>query len=78
MAVHPDYQGQGIARRLLERALQGADQAGQDVYLEGTEAGERLYRRCGFEDIRDIAVFDGAYRLKVMIRRPKCVSDNAS
>ena len=78
MVVHPDYQGRGIARKLLERGLQGADEAGQDVYLEGTAVGQNLYRRCGFEDIRDIDIMNGNYRMKVMIRRPKPASANSA
>ena len=74
MSVLPEYQGRGIARRLLERGLEGADQAEQDVYLEGTVAGVPLYRRCGFEDLRDMGVLNGAYQMKAMIRHPNKAS----
>ena len=74
MAVLPDYQGKGIARKLLERGVQGADEAGQDVYLEGTAAGQRLYRRCGFEDLKDISLLNGAHPMKAMLRRPRDTS----
>lgn len=68
MVVHPDYQGQHIATKLLQRGLEEADKAGQDVYLEGTAAAKRLYYRCGFEDLEDIDLESVDYRLTAMIR----------
>lgn len=71
MLVHPDFQGQGIAKRLLNHAMRGADEAGQDVYLEGTAAGQPLYLSCGFEPLADITMLDGACVVKAMMRHPK-------
>ena len=76
MVVHPDYQGQGIAGRLLERGLEEADQAQQDVYLEGTAAGRRLYLRHGFEDLEDIDLETVDYKIVAMIRHPRKSSAN--
>lgn len=69
--VDPDFQGQGIAKRLLNHAMKGADEAGEDVYLEGTAAGQPLYLRCGFEPLKDISAMGGAYTMKAMIRHPQ-------
>jgi GNAT superfamily N-acetyltransferase len=71
MLVHPDYQGRGIAKRLLNHAMRGADRAGQDVYLEGTKVGQPLYLRCGFEPLQDISILDNTYVIKAMIRHPQ-------
>ncbi|HHU09044.1 MAG TPA: N-acetyltransferase, partial [Intrasporangiaceae bacterium] len=47
LAVHPDHQGQGIARDLVEHAMAEAENAGAiGVVLEGDPA---MYSRFGFE-----------------------------
>jgi hypothetical protein len=51
--------------------MKGADREGQDVYLEGTAAGQPLYLRCGFEPLEDISMMNGAYVIKTMIRHPQ-------
>ena len=63
MAVHPDHQGRGLAKKLLQRGLDEADKAGQDVYLEATPAGQNFYKSMGFENLRDFSMFDGKYAL---------------
>lgn len=55
LGVMPDYLGQGVARFLLDSALDVAREAGclavrLDVYVENTPA-LRLYRRYGFRDL---------------------------
>ena len=65
IAVHPDFRGQGIGRRLLSTALReairrGASQAMLEVRA-GNQAAQALYRRFGFE---------------VTYRRPKYYRDN--
>jgi [ribosomal protein S18]-alanine N-acetyltransferase len=65
IAVHPDYRGQGIARRLLTTVLKegiykGASQAMLEVRA-GNQAAQALYRQFGFE---------------VVSRRPKYYRDN--
>ena len=70
MAVDPTYQGQGIAPSLLQRGLDEADKAGQDVYLEGTISGQLLYRRCGFTDLGEMSLSTIDYKMMAMIRRP--------
>ena len=71
MLVDPDHQGRGIATRLLNEAMRGADEAGEDVYLEGTAAGQALYLRCGFQPLQDISFLDGTCIVKAMLRHPK-------
>ena len=55
LGVVPDYLGQGVARFLLDSALEVAREAGclavrLDVYVENTPA-LRLYRSYGFRDL---------------------------
>ena len=76
MLVHPDYQGRGIAKRLLQRGLEEVDKVGQDVYLEGTEAGQSLYLTNGFEVVETITLMNGQYSMKAMIRRHRGTETN--
>jgi len=62
VAVHPEYRGTGIGRRLVEAVLEEARTGGaRVVFLEvraGNVVARRLYRRLGF---RDIGVRRGYY-----------------
>ena len=53
IAIHPDYRGFGIGRRLLARALLAAHERGaQLAYLEvrrGNLKAQKLYNQFGFE-----------------------------
>lgn len=71
MAVEPTYQGQGIAKQLLQKICELADKAGQDIYLESTKEGFSLYQKAGFEKVGEAPVLDGAYVLMSMLRKPK-------
>ncbi|KAJ8607774.1 hypothetical protein MRB53_040070 [Persea americana] len=42
------YQRRGVAKLLLDKTLAHADAAGQDVYLESTQSGLKLYQAAGF------------------------------
>jgi ribosomal protein S18 acetylase RimI-like enzyme len=66
MTVRPDYQGQGIAKRLLLKGLGLADEAGEDVYLESTPSGKGLYQRVGFEVLEEFTVKD-TFAMTVML-----------
>jgi ribosomal protein S18 acetylase RimI-like enzyme len=70
MAVHPDFQGRGIGGELLDRICSLADDSSQDVYLEATPAGLKLYQKAGFESLGEITLFDGEYSLTCMLRKP--------
>ena len=71
MLIHPDYQGEGVGKRLVRRGLEEVDKLGHDALLEGTTAGLPLYRSCGFEVLEEILLLDGRYPLGVMMRRGK-------
>jgi ribosomal-protein-alanine N-acetyltransferase len=52
IGVHPDHQGRGIGRRLLDGLLSYADGQAATVFLEvrtDNEPAQALYRRTGFE-----------------------------
>jgi ribosomal protein S18 acetylase RimI-like enzyme len=69
MIVHPDYQGRGIGTRLLAEICCLADKAGQDVYLDASPAGTKLYLNAGFEKVGEIDIQDGRYVLACMLRK---------
>ena len=49
MAVHPDFQRRGVARRLMEHLLALLDERGcPALLLDASAAGEPLYRSLGF------------------------------
>lgn len=55
LAVHPDAQGTGLARRLLERGLTRADAARLPVRLETNRPRNlTLYERFGFETVAEL------------------------
>jgi len=69
MAVDPEWQGRGIGKLLLAEDCKRADQAGQDVYLESTVAGKRLYQSAGFESLGECKVLDGTVAICPMLRK---------
>ena len=71
MAVEPTYQGQGIAKQLLQKICELADKAGQDIYLESTKEGLSLYTKAGFEKVGEAPLLDGAYTMMSMLRKSK-------
>jgi predicted N-acetyltransferase YhbS len=71
MAVHPDFQYQGIGRKLLAEVCSLADESSQDIYLESTPTGLKLYQNTGFESLGSIALFGGEYSWTWMLRKPK-------
>lgn len=50
--THPDHQGKGVGKALLQRCIQDAEALGLVAYLEATEEGLPLYAKSGFESIR--------------------------
>ena len=57
IGVDPAKQGQGVGSALMRHALEGVDAAGLPAYLESSNpANISLYRRHGFEVIREIRV----------------------
>ena len=55
LAVHPEYQGQGIAKNILDHALENSRKKGVDtIYLEVRPSNSRaidIYQKAGFNEI---------------------------
>ncbi len=70
LAVDPAYQGQGLARRLLEPMLARADREGLPCYLETQlEKNVALYKHFGFE-VADEGIIPGSnIRSWAMLRK---------
>jgi len=59
ICAHPDFQGRGLARRLMTRLLRRELQRGETPVLHvmsGNEGARRLYRRMGFRDYKESVV----------------------
>ena len=67
LGVHPEVQGRGIGRRLMEGVADQARRAGKRrLTLETTEAmvtAQRLYESMGYRRVEDL-VFDDGFRLR--------------
>ncbi|GFF59828.1 puromycin N-acetyltransferase [Aspergillus udagawae] len=50
LVVHPDYQGRGIGTQLLMLGVEEARRLRLPSWLEASQAGYSVYRRCGFRD----------------------------
>ncbi|WP_144650079.1 GNAT family N-acetyltransferase [Bacillus cereus] len=57
LIVHPNFQGQGIGRMLLNRCLAHTHPK-QPIALIATKAGEPLYTSCGFQTVTTIHRFE--------------------
>ena len=74
--VHPDHQGKGVGRLLLERLIDGAEQAGiwtlqTGVFPENT-ASVGLHERCGFRLVgrrERLGLHHGRWRDVLMLER---------
>ena len=74
--VHPDYQGRGIAKLLLEAGLEVADKAHAKVWLSSTPKAVGMYEKNGWEikeryatDLRKYGG-EGTYSPAWMLRLP--------
>jgi len=59
VCTHPDFQGRGLARRLMLRLIREQMQRGETPVLHVMKANETacgLYRRMGFRDHREVVV----------------------
>lgn len=76
LATHPDHQGRGIGKLLLDWGMNKADEEGLVCYLNATEVGKRMYEKRGFE-VRKVIEWDrepwggeGVDRHWCMVREP--------
>ncbi|GAB1193361.1 hypothetical protein APSETT444_002575 [Aspergillus pseudonomiae] len=51
LVVHPEYQGRGIGSKLLMAGVEEAKRLRLPAWLEASQAGYTLYKRCGFRDV---------------------------
>ena len=56
LIVHPNFQGRGIGRILLNHCLETHPK--QPIALIATKAGEPLYTSCGFQTVTTIHRFE--------------------
>lgn len=57
LVIHPEYQGLGAGRKLLERGLEDAAALNLDeAFLEATDAGRSLYQKFGWKDVEVFSV----------------------
>ena len=56
LAVHPDYRGKGLARRLVENVIEQERKTGKKALrldvIENNTTAEKLYQKLGFRYIR--------------------------
>jgi GNAT superfamily N-acetyltransferase len=48
LGVHRDFQGRGVAKRMMELGIEKAQEESLPIYLLASPAGVPLYRRFGF------------------------------
>ncbi|KAJ5766135.1 Acyl-CoA N-acyltransferase [Penicillium nucicola] len=70
LAVHPSYQGRGLASRLLKWGLERADREGVEVYLSSSPEGRPVYEKYGFRFLESSSPFPG-YEQVCMLRPVK-------
>ncbi|KAH2620353.1 hypothetical protein KXW54_009007, partial [Aspergillus fumigatus] len=76
LVTHPQHQGKGVGKALLDWGVRMADQKQARIYLEATPEGYPLYRKCGWRDVEDIVMDysvyggEGEATYAVMIREP--------
>ena len=55
MYVYPEFRGKGVARRLMECAIQWCGRQGfLSVYLHSSEMGRQLYEKLGFKPTNEL------------------------
>lgn len=77
LAVVPAYQRLGLGAALLAPVLKIADKEGRKTFIEASQAGEKLYRRLGWEETGDTISLDfteygaeGKVDILLMMREP--------
>ena len=75
LATAPARQGTGLGRAVTAPMLGAADRAGLPAYLEtASESNVVIYRRLGFEPVRDVEMPDGGPTCWPMRRDPREVA----
>ncbi|KAF7174475.1 hypothetical protein CNMCM5623_007358 [Aspergillus felis] len=76
LATHPQHQGKGVGKALLDWGVRMADERNVQIYLEATPEGYPLYSKCGWRDMEDLVLDyslyggEGKGTFVVMIREP--------
>lgn len=71
VGVHPEQQGRGLGRAVIEPDLRAADAQGVPCYLETSLAGNvALYRKLGFEVTAEVDLPNGGPTTWTMSRPP--------
>jgi GNAT superfamily N-acetyltransferase len=77
LGVHPDHQGKGLGRKIMERLNDLADSKSMKCYLETSGAKNRaFYEKCGYTMHADVVLTDPTNKSRfidahIMIRQPK-------
>jgi ribosomal protein S18 acetylase RimI-like enzyme len=77
LGVHPDHQGKGLGRKIIERLNDSADSKSMKCYLECSGAkNQAFYEKCGYTKHADVVLTDPTDKSrsldgKIMIRQPK-------
>jgi ribosomal protein S18 acetylase RimI-like enzyme len=69
IAVHPAVQGNGIGAELIDSLLSTRNEATCVLSTRTDSNAHRLYRRLGFEEIREMAFTKGGFPFYVMGKR---------
>jgi predicted N-acetyltransferase YhbS len=61
LAVHPDHKGKGIGTLLVQHGVEVAERLGLGAFVLAFEAGLGIYKRTGFNLLRELTLNDAAY-----------------
>lgn len=78
LAVHPEYQNQGLGSKLLSPMMVLAKGQNQNVFLVSTPAGTRLYEKAGFEKLKEFDVLEGKYLYTLMLLKVKSTAEGSA
>lgn len=58
--TRPDYRKMGVGNKIVNWLIKRAEEKGiTKIYLETSEAGEKLYKKIGFSDMENMLKFGG-------------------
>lgn len=69
LAIHPEYQNQGLGSKLLSPMMALARGQNQKAFLVSSPAGTRLYEEAGFERLKEFDVLEGKYLYTLMLSK---------